>query len=386
MAFFPNTTSPNITAGDFTRKNPFSRSRTVERPSPDFPEGFIIEEFNADDTVNKTPAATLVFKGNMMPHVPFTFGGGQRLEKIYYPGQDEPVIQALGAQEDNITLKGDFKAIRFKVRDDQVDEAGLAYQMMKALDEMRRRGNLCRFTLGEWVRWGFLEMTRFDLKRKTRIMYELGLTIIGENKPTNNKFVTEPRQVPFAQLERLNTQIQNAQGNLNLITLPDQTLLDAINTGVSNAIGSVNELVGYVDRAFAVVENIQRSINRALGLVRATQRRVKTLTTQLQGVDPSRLDIPLSQQYLTSLNISTSLASLGGVYALLAVIKEQFLALRATIPLTIHRVRDGETLQSIAVRYYLDASPWREIAEFNNLPVGAPLVIGQELEIPRLEA
>jgi len=59
---------------------------------------------------------------------------------------------------------------------------------------------------------------------------------------------------------------------------------------------------------------------------------------------------------------------------------------RATAGLRVHRVLDGDSLQSIAYDAYGDPTRWRPIAEANGIDDPLRLRRGTELTIPRLEA
>ncbi len=57
---------------------------------------------------------------------------------------------------------------------------------------------------------------------------------------------------------------------------------------------------------------------------------------------------------------------------------------RAIPGLSVHRVKDGDSLPSIAYKHYGDATEWRAIAEANGVSDPLRLRRGTELSIPRL--
>jgi nucleoid-associated protein YgaU len=59
---------------------------------------------------------------------------------------------------------------------------------------------------------------------------------------------------------------------------------------------------------------------------------------------------------------------------------------RAERGLRVHRVRDGDSLTSIAYDAYGDPTRWRTIAEANGIDDPMRLRRGRELNIPRLES
>ena len=110
-------------------KKPFSLdeiNKTLDRGAPtvqhkhDFPEGFQIFAYDtlgrAQNAKKNDPASATEFirlAGNAMPQQPFKWGGGQRVNKVYYPGNSEPTVHILGAEESDVTIHGDLKDIDF---------------------------------------------------------------------------------------------------------------------------------------------------------------------------------------------------------------------------------------------------------------------------------
>ena len=66
------------------------------------------------------------------------------------------------------------------------------------------------------------------------------------------------------------------------------------------------------------------------------------------------------------------------------VFKGQNPTTRSTPGLAVHRVRDGDSLPSIAYRHYGDPTQWRAIAEANGINNPLALRRGTDLSIPRL--
>jgi nucleoid-associated protein YgaU len=68
---------------------------------------------------------------------------------------------------------------------------------------------------------------------------------------------------------------------------------------------------------------------------------------------------------------------------LLARLQKQFEAIARTTPLARHRVKDGETLQRISIKFYNTADNWKKIYDHNKL-TSTQLTVGTVLEIPRV--
>jgi nucleoid-associated protein YgaU len=66
------------------------------------------------------------------------------------------------------------------------------------------------------------------------------------------------------------------------------------------------------------------------------------------------------------------------------VFKGQNPTTRAIPGMRVHKVRDGDSLPSIAYRHYGDATQWRAIADANDISNPLSLRRGTDLSIPRL--
>ena len=300
------------------------------------------------------------------------------MEKTYYPGQDEPVVQILGNQEDNIVIRGNLKSIHYGLE----AERDLSYSAMEEIELIRKRGNLLRFKLGEWQRWGFIEASRFELEIKSRIMYELSLLIVGDEPPTNVKFVRQPRRVPTEEAEVVADLLRQAQEDFQQMNIPDQGLLARLDNAISAVAGGFAQLLNYVDAIFGVAENIQQSINRAIAVADRVMNQMHQLKRTLDGFDPSRLDVPVSDQYLLQSQTQGLYSHVRSMLSFLVLIRSLFRDLRDEQTATTYTTIQNDTLQKIAVRFYNDAGAWRRIADFNSLPPGFALTPGLTLEIP----
>ena len=60
-------------------RNPFSSDVDTPFTENDFPDGFLIQEILDNGEIGDE----IRLYGNMMPKIPFTFGGGQRVKKDF---------------------------------------------------------------------------------------------------------------------------------------------------------------------------------------------------------------------------------------------------------------------------------------------------------------
>ena len=361
-------------------RNPLEQS--VQRPfrGQDFPEGFIIEEldFSASNRIlNK-----IVFAGNTMPQIPFKFGGKQRVKKDFYAGNSEPAVQILGPEENDTTIKGHFKDIRFK----EDSFYGFSQEIQELVDAVRLRGNLCRFLLGDWQRYGYIEENEFELIKKSRLNYEIRLSIIGFNAPSNAKFLERPREVPFD----INKELIERGQNFNELfsdNIPDsvpRSIGDQIRALTGEVADDINLVTGFVDQIFSTIEDVQKSIFRVLGLIKNVQNTLRKYKRTVGSFDPFDPNQAITGQYQSAKFFSSAIAGASFLTALLARFRAQFNELAINLPQARHLVRQGDTLQKISVKFYGTADNWKNIFDFNQLQ-STDLTNGTLLDIPRLE-
>jgi LysM repeat protein len=363
---------------DITNKirNPFEQTVNADFDAPDFPDGFKIEE------ILPTGASgdKIVFAGNWMPKIPFSFGGKQRMKKEYYSGYSEPSVQVFGPEELPITINGTFKDKRFS----NPQLKNISEEMQKEVDAVRIRGNVVRLQLGEFERYAIIEETKFDLERLSRINYSITFFVIGFNAPKNAIFLQRKKEVPFGinkELIALATEFQ-----LNSSTIPDsvpRSIADIIN-GVTSEVAEVLATVtNFVDAIFTTVQDIKSSVNRIKGLIKYAQQvlsRYKRQLGSLASFDPST---SIAGRYDYGKYTTSSIAAASSLTSLLQRLFAQFSNIINTLPLARRLVKTGDTLQKISVEYYGNSGNWKEIYDYNDL-TNTDLQIGRLIEIPRI--
>lgn len=409
----------------------------------DFKEGFVIieldknfaQDFTSDwnNFLSTFDAASGTqfdpgLRGSNMPTEMFPFGGKQKLVKEYYPGNPEPAIQVLGPQENNIKVKGQFRD-RKLASEDRQENYGSSYTLAIALDDLRKRGNLLLIRLGEYSVYAYLEEAVFNLRSLGRIDYELDFSISGDSVPVNGKFVDPATALPLG--PNVNLMAAAAAFETANLKVPDTmplNLLGEINSAVGAVASAVSALTKFVEGIVTSVENVERLYERALGLIKnanasivSLRRRMSTLalysgTARVRGStaiseskriinathiyevihSPSRVisnktDADKADQASRSEKYTAVEATKAAVRnqkgsesleSLLNAMRVQFEALARTVPRATYRVKDGDNLQVIAMKYYKDASLWEKIYSHNKL-TSTVLTSGTLLEIPR---
>jgi nucleoid-associated protein YgaU len=365
-------------------KNPFSRS--AEKPgAPDFPEGFQIFEF----IDNKEPDAdkpTLRLTGNMLPMIPFEFGGEQRLVKDYYAGHPEPAVQVLGPKEGATVIRGKLKDKKYK--DPKFD--GVSYAIADALDKMRIRGNLLRITLGPWQRYAFLEKSTWKLNRLCEIEYELDFFVVGFEQPKNGKFATKSKLSPEATNQELIDAASDWAAEQRDAEY-GQSVGDLLNGYIGEVAAAVALVTNFVDTVITQVEDVQKAANRAIGLIKHARSTISRFRRRIGNINLSIASLSsegnAAARFQSAINSQANLKKAATssitLSQLLARLQAQFSSIAKQVPAGRHRVRDGDTLQKIAMRFYKRSDDWKKIYDHNNLS-STKLTVGAILEIPRL--
>jgi hypothetical protein len=360
-------------------------------PSPDFDFFEIIEFVNG----RARPADSVRLFGRFLPHQPFEYGGTQRIVREDYPGASEPTIQVLGPRESDVTIRGHFKVNKLPKSSDFLRD--VAYEYQKLMDAIRIRGNLCKLTLngagGEWVRYGFVEETKFRLRTLQHIEYECSFVVVGFNPPKGFRIIDDG---DFDLVKINKDLIRLADSELAKATNFPEPLPQSLTDVLNNAIGGVAEvtsaLTGLVDGVINDAQQLLNTANRAIGLIknlRATisraSRNIGALGTQTQGLAGSfRTQGDATRNTLINFRyLHSTQRGFASLQSLLAQYQKQFEIYSRSVPLVRHLIRDGDTLQSISQQYYNSPDNWKAILDHNKLET-TQLVRGRVLEIPRL--
>ena len=325
--------------------------------------------------------------GAFMPRDTLDYGGSQRVTKDYYPGNSEPVLQVMGAQEDDTTIRGRFTTK--KLRDP--DLAGAAQEYQELVDAMRIRGNVVRIKMGEWIRFGIIGSCKFKLKRLTDIEYEITFVITGFNPPKNNKLVDTDRDLIAPNKDLTTAAAAALAAATNYPSTLPQTTAEFLGNVVSDIATSINQVTNFVEDNITDAENILMTANRALGLIRNARavlsrslRRIGSL-----GLSSGALGGQFSSEsskFAASITnvkfIKSTSQGFGDLRSFLESLRLKYAAIAGTIPFRRHLVNDGDTLQKLAVKYYNNAESWSKIYDHNKL-TSTSLTVGSVLEIPR---
>lgn len=360
-------------------KNPFSRS--VTRPdslTPDYPEGFWIEELASDP--NEGQQIRLV--GNMMMKDRFQREVSLRVTKEYYPGNDDPVAHILGAEENDITIKGRFYDKRYN----DASFRGVAGQMRDALEEMGKRKNVVKISLGEFRRYALITKVLTSEKTLADIDYEITFMILGRKVPQNYQLIDRLQDIPVD----INTDLINAafEFQQNYSTIPNSvpaSIADILNDAISSVAGVLKIVTDFVDTVITTGEDVTNSVGRAVGMIKYARSKMVVYKRRVGAISYS-LDlagVKVPTRFNNSSFIGKSISDSLTIQQILSQLLKRFEALVKTVPLARHKVIVNDTLQKIAVKFYGSSDNWKKIYDHNRLS-STVLTRGSVLEIPRL--
>jgi hypothetical protein len=360
-------------------KNPFKRSTQSDlrraHTRDDFPEGFNIEEIKEGGKIGDKVALT----GSFMPHAPFNFGGTQEIVKEYYAGQTEPAVQVLGPRESDLTINGRFYDKKYS----GPENFGIALELQQLIDSIRIRGNLVRIYMGEFQRYCIIKNCDFNMNNIRNITYAITFDVIGFNAPINGKFVEKQKEVPFSINRELIGQINEIRtAGLAPKDVP-LSIADAIGEFTSDVAGAIGIVTGFVDDVISTTNDIRKSVQRAVGLIKNAQNTIEGYKRFIGGVDPFDPAQAVTGRYESASYYSSQYSYMSFLNSLLERMKTQFNDLILDDPSRTYTVIAGDTLQKVASKFYGDATLWVRLKDHNNLQT-ATISAGQVLEIPEL--
>lgn len=302
-----------------------------------------------------------IFAGTDLPRngAEASLGGTQRHSVTWYPGSDDPTAQMLGREEDPIAFSGLFQ--------DRKTFPGAAVAFVETLDGMRKAGRLVRFKYGPWVRVCLWAAFRFRPDGLHRIGYSVELMPLGETASYRRAIA-------------------------GLKVLPDVTRFATLAAGAAQLMGQIAR----VDAASALVSPIEdvsarfTSTAASFPLLRrmgnpARKNALAGLANEVTGV---RRDLRVLYERVSAVPLEPDV--LGGTAvdrefgaktrrreAMIAIREMQIEASRAEDLLArgasdferfeVYTVRDGETLQRIALDRLGSADRAAEIAADNRM-------------------
>ncbi len=369
------------------------------------------------------PRRSIVLTGRSLPYQGVSWGGTQRLNVNYFPGNPVGVAQVIGGTYKPTTITGKWKdqfllggqtgaantnaprlfgfpavsaltssAIRGGTTFVSAGTVGgaqfasRARVVRDAFELIRRSGQLLRVEWGSLVRYGFLTDTNFDHDREEDIGYEFEFTWIGD---TDAQPVVRTRQTldPLSTTKQFLARAQQLLDALLRALAVADNLVRRVQQSIRRIGSLVTDLAGILER-FAtlalvpvdIIGNLRQQYTAIVLAVRDLVRTIRSIPPAYQalqaGAGPTTANVEVS----FALIIANNAAVLGE----LAVQQRlEIDALQSDFLLGIYVSPGGVTLRDVATQFYGAPTAWPTIAEFNGLP-GSRLPVGTVVRVPRL--
>ena len=349
-----------------------------------------------------------------LPYRPIAFGGKQRIEFTWYPGSPNATTQMLGPEESAITMKGFWKDAYLRSSFTAYGEGGAegggaivinptVANLVRHVDTMRRRGQVCEFEWGEIKRIGHITEFTQTWHNVHDCEWELTFSPLGQDDAQNGTPVKAPAVSPSA-----------------VVGSFTQAVVD-FNTRLSNASSVVKEVLNapYLDSVDTLLFNTQQTVTLGANLVYTTATSLTAIVLR-PAEAANRFLTTLSQSTVALANTGNVIAgrsvdalfnfrSLGGgldsvplakqttAYQWQRLQREGARASAETLAgrfaqtkqalqqelLAVYTARENQDLSSVSTKYYGRPDYWHQLMDYNGLKESR-LDIGQVVLVPKL--
>ena len=360
----------------------------------------------------------LSLEGTNRPFSPIITPITQEISKTYYPGNTnrKPTVQIMGSIEDNVRLEGVFEA-----RNLIPGNREIPMKIVEILNRLCAEGNMCKFQIGPWIRYGFIEQFTPSFQMKSMYKWNMELNIVGRENPydkqkqtavdRSNKFFGEAklsdlrdiRQKVLDDIEASKIELEDTSylpiirsftdGVFNLPEWLTQ-LRDIGPIGRVADIGSViyDFVIDTAEIGNSIIDSIENFTNQVDQISKETTKFILTIENlrsrlfrQATSLYNSYSRISSSLDTAVRLSSLNPISAVGGVYFNLSNLSKDIVdtARRGQEERVIrtHVVKINDTLQLISTRYYGDWRRWEELRNVNNLE-NSNLTENQILVIP----
>jgi len=376
------------------------------------------------------PGRIIVLRGRSLPYRGVTWGGTQRVNINYFPGNPVATAQVVGPTYVPTVIRGTWKdAFLFTGPGNPNENAAelrnfpvlgpaalpppqtpgaivtsggqtfpsaasipgnialaqRARTLRDAFEVVRRSGALLNVTWGSIARFGFLVRADFTHDREEDIAWELEFAWIGD---------TDAPPI-ISTVPRL-----DALGFLRALIALLQALLDAFNRALAFLFGAVQRVTQLIRRIGSLVTDFLEALNKLAGLIFVPAELFGTLQQQLAAIRlatrdliatlrsvPAAYSAAASGATPTEINFAIEFAAainrnaqILGVEAALA--SRQLDALQSDDVLAIYTSPGGVTLRDVATRFYGSPDDWPRIRDFNGLS-GSVVERGTVIRVPK---
>ena len=374
--------------------------------SPDITE-FVVE---ALDPQNGTVKESLTLAGGHVPFSPFSHPVSQQVMKYYYPGGQAnrvPTVQVLGSMDEEVTLTGKLWATRIQ----DVNRRKEPLLISNIMERLVREGNVCRFTLGDWIKYGVLLEYSPEYTNDATISYRLRLLVIGDKNPITGEevsgeedtvarvFGTDTSQ-DFSQVaqeivndleaEKADLEATGYIPKINVVPFsisgylsrlvegtPVGDVVDfgrAVYNGWTDIIRTIDTVttsaVNFSEQIERTAEDLQRQILLITSQISKIYAIQENLFTAVSKVDSS---IDTFGRLLTWNTIGNMISYTNRLQGNFSDLKKSTEREEVRNFKEIYFTKEGDTLQSISTKFFGNSDRWEELAQINNIEIGETL-------------
>lgn len=370
---------------------------------------FIIAEQTGEKRV-------LELAGRALPYRPISFVGIQKINKNWYPGNPVATAQVLGPEEEDSTIHGMWKN-RFLGNIDLTTGSTIdnpdaqvlfngrylrnCEDVVLAVDDIRRKGQLLKVGWGPEIRYGFLVKFKKDWDREQDVAWEMDFSWISIEDPTGMQTVTPQVNNTSNWVSRLKQLMSDVMSAFKGYIATVQDYEDMVHAAISKLEDSIQNVFDTIDSLANAVLDPLTVASRLMALcTRVSMQAGDVLDNMASRVPwasrsslpgdvgpkkklPNVETMPMGQRIVADVQYRTLRRSLRLVQA--ESMNQAQDASKQINPdlIAVFYPREGSDLRDISTKYYGVPSHWRQLAKFNNLH-GSILHANQLLMVPRL--
>ena len=368
-------------------RNP-SNLTTLQQPQrlpPSLQESLDATEFKIEKLKSEDGSVeeTLVLKGTNMPFHSIDPAVKQEVNKFYYPGgppDRRPTVQILGSMDEDITLRGNFKATRLTP-----DKREEPLQIAKILERFVREGKPCRLQVGYYIKFVVLKDINLTYKNSSDIDYALTFVILGDYNPISGDenlqeenisakvFEAESETDSAEDVREYENEILNLKEEAELFgyEFPPKRggvfgLLDEIFSTIEDLEIAINDAVDIVDNFVDQIEKTAQDIEKALGTMQRLRGRIYRIQGKLFSAYSTVKNAANPKRLLNSINIFNLIQNMINDFQIDLKRTEDIMRNELIVKIDqTYVVVSGDTWQSIAIRFYNNSDRWEEIKNIN---------------------
>jgi hypothetical protein len=341
---------------------------------------------------------TLSLAGRALPYRPIGFSGTMRAEFTWYPGNPTATVQVLGASEDTTSINGMWKT-KFLTPIDGTAPAiatlagvniGNSMDLVLAVDDIRRKGQLLEFQWDVIIRWGILTKFTYKFNNRLDVTWEMTFTWINQGEPEVPAVLSN--QINLASISGAWASLQvRLQGALEFPPNEETGGLTALNDTADKVLQNIS----------AIGDTVTSTVSSATDAVDAAQRFSGVFDTTIDAAASVKADLDSQWESLQFVSPDTNpnlafyqrlvnLTWKREVYETMSASESQAAlqksdALKQITPDVIKTFlgREGQDLRDISTQVYGTPNEWRTLADYNGL-TSSELTAGQVILAPQL--